>query len=215
LGGILREFILKANKAITSGDINLKDLPGSCGRLDLVCRCVSSAFFLSHDLRRDTIFYSIHCGDPNPPVTLKFVGSELKRVSPDERSIALFIKKALEPEHLEIWRESTPGIYHAKKDLREIVLEKVKERRKIYLLHREGVPFENVIGPENYNHIKYKRGFVFILGDHYGLTKEDEKFLEEINVEKISISPLELHANHCIDIVHNILDKLEHFNNIV
>ena len=46
----MREFIFKANKTITSSDINLKDLPGSCGRLDLLCRCVSDAFFLSHDI---------------------------------------------------------------------------------------------------------------------------------------------------------------------
>nr|AAB88387.1 hypothetical protein [Methanococcus maripaludis] len=38
------------------------DLPGSSGRLDLLCRCVNSAFFLSHDMRRDTIFYSVNYG---------------------------------------------------------------------------------------------------------------------------------------------------------
>ena len=126
----MREFIFKANKAITNGDINLKDLPGSCGRLDLVCRCVSSAFFLSHDLRRDTVFYSIHYGAPNPPVALKFVGSELKRVSPDERSIALFIKKALDKTPTPLWKESTSGIYVAKKEFRDIILEKRDEGKK-------------------------------------------------------------------------------------
>jgi len=205
----LREFILKANKAITSGDINLKDLPGSCGRLDLVCRCVSSAFFLSHDIRRDTVFYSVHYGEPNPPVALKFVGSELKRVSPDERSIAIFIKKALSKEHDTQWRESTPGIYHAKRDFKDIVLEKLEEGRKVYLLHLKGKPIEEVINPKTYDEIK-DRGFVFILGDHIGLTEEDERFLRDLKIERISISPLELHANQCIDIVHNVLDKLEY-----
>ncbi|HIQ32459.1 MAG TPA: tRNA (pseudouridine(54)-N(1))-methyltransferase TrmY [Methanothermococcus okinawensis] len=205
----MREFILKANKAITSGDINLKDLPGSCGRLDLVCRCVSSAFFLSHDIRRDTVFYSVHYGKPNPPVALKFVGSQLKRVSPDERSIAIFIKKALSREHGPQWRESTPGIYHAKKDFREIVLEKVREGRNVYLLHLKGKPIEEVINEETYPEIR-ERGFVFILGDHIGLGEEDERFLRDLGVERISLSPLELHANQCIDIVHNVLDKLEY-----
>ena len=205
----MREFILKANKAITSGDINLKDLPGSCGRLDLVCRCVSSAFFLSYDIRRDTIFYSVHYGEPNPPVALKFVGSQLKRLSPDERSIAIFIKKALSKEHDNRWRESTPGIYHAKKDFKEIVLEKVEEGKNVYLLHLKGKPIEEVINTDTYDKIK-NRGFVFILGDHIGLTEEDEKFLNDLGIERVSLSPLELHANQCIDIVHNVLDKLEY-----
>ena len=207
--GSLREFILKANRAITSGDINLKDLPGSCGRLDLVCRCVSSAFFLSHDMRRDTIFYSVHYGEPNPPVALKFVGSQLKRLSPDERSIAIFIKKALSKEHDNQWRESTSGIYHAKKDFKEIVLEKVEEGKNVYLLHLKGKPIEEVINTDTYDKIK-DRGFVFILGDHIGLTEEDEKFLGDLGIERVSLSPLELHANQCIDIVHNVLDKLEY-----
>ncbi|HIP15602.1 MAG TPA: tRNA (pseudouridine(54)-N(1))-methyltransferase TrmY [Methanothermococcus okinawensis] len=205
----MREFILKANKAITSGNVNLKDLPGSCGRLDLVCRCISSAFFLSHDIRRDTVFYSVHYGEPNPPVALKFVGSELKRLSPDERSIAIFIKKALSKEHNSKWRESTPGIYHAKKDFREIVLEKIEKGRNVYFLHLRGKPIEDVINSRTYNEIK-DRGFVFILGDHIGLTEEDERFLNDLKIEKLSLSPLELHANQCIDIVHNILDKLEY-----
>jgi len=199
----LREFIFKANKAITNGDINLKDLPGSCGRLDLVCRCVSSAFFLSHDLRRDTVFYSIHYGNPNPPVALKFVGSELKRVSPDERSIALFIKKALDKTPAPFWKESTSGIYLAKKGFRDIILEKKNEGKEIYYLHKDGEDVEEIFKNKEHEEIG---DAVFVLGDHIGIGEEDEKFLEKF-AHKISLSPLELHANHCITLVHNALDK--------
>ncbi|AEF97096.1 UPF0217 protein [Methanotorris igneus Kol 5] len=203
---MLREFIFKANKTITSSNINLKDLPGSCGRLDLVCRCVSSAFFLSHDIRRDVIFYAVFYGEPNPPVALKFVGNELKKVSPDERNIAIFIKKALKkfeetPENKKTeWTESTPGIYVAKKEFRDIILEKKNEGKRILYLHKEGKDFENVKINEN-------EDVMFVLGDHIGIGEEDEKFLEDIGAEKVSLSPLELHADHCIVIVHNILDK--------
>ena len=201
----MREFIFKANKSITNGEVNLKDLPGSCGRLDLVCRCVSSSFFLSHDLRRNTIFYSVHYGAPNPPVALKFVGSELKRVSPDERSIALFIKKALDKSPMQLWKESTSGIYIAKKEFRDIILEKKNEGKEIYYLHKEGENIENIFNNKECN----DKNIVFILGDHIGIGEEDEKFLEDIGALKVSLSPLELHANHCITIVHNALDKAE------
>ena len=201
----MREFIFKANKSITNGEVNLKDLPGSCGRLDLVCRCVSSSFFLSHDLRRNTVFYSVHYGAPNPPVALKFVGSELKRVSPDERSIALFIKKALDKSPMQLWKESTSGIYIAKKEFRDIILEKKNEGKEIYYLHKEGENIENIFNNKECN----DKNIVFILGDHIGIGEEDEKFLEDIGALKVSLSPLELHANHCITIVHNALDKAE------
>jgi tRNA (pseudouridine54-N1)-methyltransferase len=201
----LREFIFKANKSITNGEVNLKDLPGSCGRLDLVCRCVSSSFFLSHDLRRNTVFYSVHYGAPNPPVAVKFVGSELKRVSPDERSIALFIKKALDKSPMQLWKESTSGIYIAKKEFRDIILEKKNEGKEIYYLHKEGENIENIFNNKECN----DKNIVFILGDHIGIGEEDEKFLEDIGALKVSLSPLELHANHCITIVHNALDKAE------
>ncbi|ACX72775.1 protein of unknown function DUF358 [Methanocaldococcus vulcanius M7] len=199
----MREFIFKANKTITSPDINLKDLPGSCGRLDLLCRCVSDAFFLSHDIRRDVIFYAILCGQPNPPICIKFVGSELKKVSPDERSIAIFIKKALkkfeeiDEEQRKYWTQSTPGIYVKRADFRDIVLEKLEEGKEVFYLHKDGS------NAENFNFTNP----VFILGDHIGLSREDEDLLNKLNIKKISISPIELHANHCITIIHNILDK--------
>ena len=198
----MREFIFKANKTITSPNINLKDLPGSCGRLDLVCRCVSDSLFLSHDIRRDTVFYSVLCGPPNPPVCIKFVGSELRKVSPDERNIAIFIKKALkkflETEDKDSWIESTPGIYVRKIGFKDLIIEKMEEGKNLYYLHKNGESIEKV---------KIKDNPVFILGDHIGLSEEDEKFLEGKAI-KVSLSPLELHANHCIVIIHNILDKL-------
>ncbi|WP_423792466.1 tRNA (pseudouridine(54)-N(1))-methyltransferase TrmY [Methanocaldococcus indicus] len=199
----MREFIFKANKTITSPNINLKDLAGSCGRLDLLCRCVSDAFFLSHDIRRDVIFYAVLCGEPNPPVCIKFVGSELKKVSPDERNIAIFIKKALkkflENDNKDDWIESTPGIYVKRLDFKNLVLEKLNEGKELIYLHKNG---------ENIENIKDIKNPVFILGDHIGLLEEDEEFLENLKVKKVSVSPLELHANHCITIIHNYLDKL-------
>ncbi|MCS3900403.1 tRNA (pseudouridine(54)-N(1))-methyltransferase TrmY [Methanococcus voltae] len=202
----MKEFILKANKSATSGDINIKDLPGSAGRLDLVCRCVNSSFFLSHDLRRDTVFYSVHYGEPNPPIALKFIGDELKRLSPDERSIALFIKKALEKDSSKLWKESTAGIYTAKQEFRDLILEKKNENYRIFYLHLNGKPLEECNLKLNDDD---DEDILFVLGDHIGIGEDDEKFLDELGAERISLSPVELHADHCIILVHNALDKLK------
>ena len=66
----MREFILRASKTVTNPNyINLNDLPGA-GRLDLVCRCVTNALFISNDMRRDTIIHVVLEGPNYPPKTV-------------------------------------------------------------------------------------------------------------------------------------------------
>jgi tRNA pseudouridine-54 N-methylase len=53
--------------------------------------CIRAAFFLSHEIRRDTTLY-ILVKDGN--YMIKLVGGELKYLGPDARSIALLLIKA-------------------------------------------------------------------------------------------------------------------------
>ncbi len=50
---------------------------------------------------------------------------------------------------------------------------------------------------------------VFILGDHTGVTEEEEKQLLEAGAQIISVGPISLHSNHCITLIHNELDRAE------
>ncbi|KYC51504.1 MAG: tRNA (pseudouridine(54)-N(1))-methyltransferase [Candidatus Methanofastidiosum methylothiophilum] len=186
-------FILKASKAKTSNDFSLNDLPGDGGRMDIVARCVNSAFFLSHDLRRDTEFIVVLEGEPNPPVTLRFIGNELKYLSPDERCIGGLIKKALEKQS-EKETESTPGIFVSRKSFSQVLDEVGGE---IIYLHEDGEDIEKIS-------IQSEK-IVFVLGDHLGLSSEDESLLKD--AKRVSISPMVLHADHCIIIVHNVFDR--------
>jgi len=186
-------FILKASKAKTSKDFSLNDMPGDGGRMDIIARCVNSAFFLSHDLRKDTEFIAVLQGEPNPPVTLRFVGSKLRYLSPDERCTGGLIKKALEKAS-EKETESTPGIFVSKKSFSEVISEIDCE---IIYLHEDGEDIQTLpIGSDK---------ICFVLGDHFGLSEEDEALLK--NAKRVSISPMVLHADHCIIIVHNVFDR--------
>ncbi|MDD3070206.1 MAG: tRNA (pseudouridine(54)-N(1))-methyltransferase TrmY, partial [Methanoculleus horonobensis] len=60
----MKRFAVVGHLAVTSGTFSLNDLPGSGGRMDVLCRSVNSAFFLSHDLRRDVECYLVLCGEP-------------------------------------------------------------------------------------------------------------------------------------------------------
>lgn len=47
---------------------------------------------------------------------------------------------------------------------------------------------------------------VFILGDHMGMTQEDETQILQAGAEVVSIGPACLHADHCIVLVNWMLD---------
>ena len=94
----MRRFIIIGHKASTTADFKLDDLAGGAGRLDVLLRCINSAFFLSHDLRKDVEVILILQGPPGPPKSIRLIGSELRYLNPDERSTGALIRNALMKE---------------------------------------------------------------------------------------------------------------------
>ncbi len=191
----VKEFIIIGHKAITV-PFSLNDLAGAAGRMDILCRCVSSAFFLSHGIRRDVHIYLVLKGGAQPKL-IRFDGNEIRYLSPDERSAASLIKKALEKNTQEFWTESTPGVSIRKGDFADLLSEL---NRKIIYLREDG---EDIRGKEF-------AGNLFVLGDHMGLTDDEEKILTNYEHEIVSVSPLSLHADHCIILLHNEMDRKEY-----
>lgn len=188
----MKQFILYARKAVTSPDFSLDDLPGSGGRMDLVARCVCSALWISHDLRRDSCIHVVACGSPNPPVVISFYGNRLRGVSPDERNIAAWIKKTLAR------KRKNPGINIRKLSFQQLVEEIAPEGNIFYVLHEKGKDIARV---------KLKADPVFILGDHIGLPRKEEKFVERFEYEQISLGTISYLASQCITVLHYELDK--------
>lgn len=56
-------------------------------------RCVNVGLFISGNLRRDVVI-SLAKGSPDDVKIISFPGANLRRVSPDERSISFFLLKA-------------------------------------------------------------------------------------------------------------------------
>ncbi len=186
----MRAFLVIAHKF--SGEVNLKDLPGS-GRIDVIARCINSSIFLSHSIRRDVYFFAYF---PNLNVRIRIDSSKVQYLNPDERSTAGLIKKAMEKIR-EYEVESTPGIFVKRASFRDI-LEEINERGKMFYLKENGEDIRKVNLPGN---------SAFVLGDSMDLTDEEENLLEEYNPVKISVSPKSLLSSHVITIVHNEMDR--------
>ena len=190
-------FIVVGQNVGTDGKFSLNDLTGSTGRLDVLLRCINSTFMLSNDIRRNLDLYLVLLGGPEPPKAILFRGSELKYLNPDERSTAALVKNALMRKTGENWALSTPGIYVARKDLSGVMRD-LAGKRLVYL-KEEGAPISEV---------RLNTDDIFVLGGKEDLNPENEKTIEAWPDKlKISLGPRSLHADHCITIALNLLDR--------
>ena len=193
---MLRRFVVLGHRAITSADFKLDDLSGSTGRLDILLRCVNSAFFISHDIRRDVEITLMLLGKPNPPKTVRIVGSEVKYLNPDERSTAALIRNALlqKPGGE---RRTSPGIYVSERDYAE-VLSNISKESQMHYLKEDG---------DDIRDLDFGDDVTFVLGDDQDLTVEEEETLMSYEPRKLSLGPMSYHADHCVTIVNNELDR--------
>jgi tRNA (pseudouridine54-N1)-methyltransferase len=177
------EFVLFSRKGRTDGDIrNLRE----AGRLDVVYQCLLLAFFTSGALRRDILFHVVLGGPPRPPVHLTFDGRNLRDVRTDERTWEDVFRKVLSGG-------THPGIHYSRESFQDVV----RPKRNIFVLEEKG---------ENVTKVELGENPVFVLGDHVGLPKKDEKFALRYG-NKISLGKKPYLAATCIDILNYILDS--------
>ncbi|MFC7018204.1 MULTISPECIES: tRNA (pseudouridine(54)-N(1))-methyltransferase TrmY [Haloarcula] len=191
----MRQFVVVGHDAPTTPDFSLDDLAGAAGRLDVLCRCVNSAFFLSHDIRKDVRTHLV-LGDE---YTVTFDGRDLRRLNPDERSTAALVRNALEERaeaigHMPV--ETSPGVALTRRGF-EGTIEDVAARGTVVQLHEDGAPVVDIEPPENP---------VFVLSDHHDFEASEADLLVDYADQRVSLGPRALHADHAITVAHNYLD---------
>ncbi len=166
------------------GKLNLNDLPGS-GRLDEAARAVNATFWLSGDIRRDVKLYITFT---KLQKTLLFLGSEMRRVYPDERNIGAIIIHALSYSSPS-WIEAHPGVY-----VKNVGVEVWKEfNLPIHALTEEGV------------RKKPKEDTCLAVGGPKDFPRE---FWKKVRVEKkISLGKRSYLASHAIVIANYLMDE--------
>jgi len=191
----MRQFVVIGHDAPTTAEFSLDDLAGAAGRLDVLCRCVTSAFFLSHAIREDVRVHLVLADE----YTVTFDGSSIRRLNPDERSTAALVRKALEEREEAIGHvpfENSPGVSLTRRGF-AATLEDVARDGTVVQLHEAGDPVVDVDPPTDP---------VFVLSDHHDFGVDETAQIEAHADLRLSLGPKPLHADHAITVAHNYLD---------
>nr|WP_319375179.1 tRNA (pseudouridine(54)-N(1))-methyltransferase TrmY [uncultured Methanoregula sp.] len=183
-------FAIIGHRARTDGEFSLNDLPGSGGRMDVLCRCVNASLFLSHDLRRDVDCYLVLPGEPKGPKTIKFSGATVCSLSPDERSAGALIKKVIDTPCGNEFREAAQGVF-----IRKCGLERLLADHRFAVLDEKGTDVRG----------SAELPGAYLLSDHLNFTGEEEALIRDC--PRFSVGPKCLHADHTITVLHNELDR--------
>mgnify|MGYP002761284540 CR=1 FL=1 len=189
----MRQFVVVGHDAPTTPDFSLDDLAGGAGRLDVLCRCVNSAFFLSHAIREDVRTHLVLAD----AFTVTFEGDAIRRLNPDERSTAALIRGALERRDDAIGHqpvESSPGVSIRRRGV-EATLDALDGT--FVHLHEDGTPIVDREPPADP---------IFVLSDHRDFTADERDLLADRADARVRLGPRALHADHAITVAHNYLD---------
>ena len=188
----MRQFVVVGHDALTTPDFPLDDLPSAAGRLDVLCRCVNSALFLSHGIR-DARVHLVLADE----FTVTFDGGTARHLNPDERSTAARVRNALDAREEAVGHmpaTPSPGV-----ELRRLGFEATLDRLDGTLvhLHEDGTPLPDAEPVENP---------VFVLSDHDDFTDSETDLLAARADARVRVGPERLHADHAITVAHNWLD---------
>ncbi|MDP6905804.1 MAG: hypothetical protein QF440_00105 [Candidatus Thalassarchaeaceae archaeon] len=195
-----RKFAIIGHRAPSSGKINLNDLPGSSGRIDVLARAVNTALFLSHGIREDTDIILHLLGGPGPARRIKFQGSILRGIHSDERAIAGQVAKALKEPVPAIGQfvEIHSGFWHSGGGIEQTIREWDREGVRLFVLDNEGDSFNSEIHDLD--------SIGFILSDDQPFTESELESMEGIG--SISLGNRWLQGHVCISIIHHLLDSI-------
>ena len=93
---------------------------------------------------------------------------------------------------------STSGIFVRTGGLAEAIADLKVER--ILYLREDGADIRSIAC------IGLSCDSAFILGDHTGMTQEEETLIDQVGAKTVSLGPISLHADHCIVLVNWLLD---------
>lgn len=196
----MRRFVVIGHKAIATADFSLIDLAGTSGRLDVLLGCLRAAMLFSHGLRRDVVVYLVLLGGAAAPRTVRIRGDEVRFLRPDERSLAVLMKKVLAvPVQGAGFVGVRPGIAVANDGIGAVLGDLVGCTPYVV---EEGRPDIRTVALD-------PSAPVFFVGDHGGFDDVTRARIEELRPAGLGVGPVSVHAEDAIALVNNELDRRE------
>lgn len=196
----MRRFVTVSHTGRGDGDWSLNDLTAGAGRVDVLCRNIQSAFFLSHGLREDVEFHAVFAEPASQARTVRIEGSKIQRLNPDERSTAARLQQALQDKWgVPDWKEVQRGLSVARFGL-DGLLDDLKGTGSLVLLDPKGTPVADWTPPEDP---------IFLLSDHVPFTQDEYAAIDARGAQRVSLGPHWYHGNHAISVIHWFLDQRE------
>ena len=176
-------------------------------QFNLVASCFNAAFYLSHDIRRDTLVFLLFKAKNIGNLCLKFVGKDLKRFYPDEYSISGLVRNSIIKfkNHVKIHEkvdeefQASPGIFVFKNSLSELVSKLNNAGYQILYPLRKGTDVRN---------IRFSQKIAYIV-DSESLTDELSRKILHTRGTGIHFGNTLPRIDIQIILLHNELDRLE------
>lgn len=175
----MRKFIIISNTVDTSKPLSLNSLTGY-GRIDVICRCINSAFFLSNNFRKNVTLLIFFLKNSK---VLEVQGDKVKGINPDERAIAGVLKKVFQ------------GKKYAGIKFYEESLENLIKKENPAMLGTKG----------EYSISKIQTEKAFLIGDQLGFHEDIDILVS--NLKKYSLGSNIYLSSQTITIINYLLDQ--------
>lgn len=190
----MKHFIYFSAKGVTSGKAMSQGNLMKAGRLDIAIHSFIQGVFLSHDFRKDVKFHFILYGMPDPPKHIEITIQDDTPIS--KKDVATILKKLLYKYKEGEKREVFPGCFVEKKSLFRVMDELEEQDIEIFMLDKKG---------ENLREIEIPDKCAFLLGDHEGLPRKENKRLKQ-RCTPVSVGDKTYFASQVVAVVNNELD---------
>ncbi|NCN87201.1 hypothetical protein GW932_05185 [archaeon] len=190
----MKHFIYFSNHGTTSGKAISDGNLMRAGRIDIAIHSLIQGIFLSHDFRKDVTFHLVLNGMPDPPKHIEITVQDDTPIS--KKDVANIIKKLLYKYKEGQKSEVLPGCFVEKKSLMKVIEELMDAGNEIFILDKKG---------ESLREIKIPDKCAFLLGDHEGFPKKEQKYLKKL-LTPVSVGPHMYFASQVVAVVNNELD---------
>tara|TARA_B100000945_G_scaffold64975_1_gene48570 strand:- start:1605 stop:2192 length:588 start_codon:yes stop_codon:yes gene_type:complete len=193
-----KKFALIGHRVPSHGKLNLNDLAGSCGRLDVLLRSLNSALFLSHGIRSDVEVILHLQGGEKPPRRIWIDGSKVRGIHSDDRSIAGHLSKILQSPlpPIGIKKEVQTGVFHGQGGLKETLEEWDNSEIDAFHLDLTGKKIDLIP--------KFKNNIGFVISDDKPFSDDEKNLLSR--TKKISVGNQWIQGHSVISIIHYNMD---------